>query len=559
VYCDHCQTTVVEGAKFCLFCGGKLTDAPAAEAMDPSQAPTVALTVGPCESCGAPSLPGSTLCLPCTRAFESILGTQPAAPAAAAVTTAVPPAAVAEAPEAATVLQPQAPALPSAPGGSTSPDAATVLNAAVGHQPLGEEPLGDDEEYEDEPDDLMAEEAATVLITAPPAPPAPEPPAPAFSSTDSVDWSTPATTSNEHEGIVALPPWARKGPDAEPAAEAAPEAPEGEPVPWWERNGQPSPTAAAKPDVARYVPPPAAAPPASASLEQTLARQAMRPKSPGAVAAVAASIPAVPRASGGNRRRSLLIGAALAGVAAIGTPVMWKLAFASRPTVVSALPMEPADAPAPVAPRAERVHGTPAAAPAPAAPRVYQDLQPPAPEPAAPAPPVAAAAPVSTHAAPKPGATKKPAVTAAAAPVVAPVAAPEPAPLLVATPPPVVAAAATAAPPPRSVQAEAVPLGQIFEVSQVEARPSVTSRFDPVLPARITSPTPVVVIVRVLVSPSGRAVESSPVKNPSNDPGVGAAAAAIVRQWSFAPATKKGQPVSCWVNVGVVFKAASGN
>ena len=99
VYCDHCQTTVVEGAKFCPFCGGKLTErrAEAAEAMDPSQAPTVALTVGPCESCGAPSLPGSTLCLPCTRAFESILGTQPAAPVAAAVTTAVPPAAAAEA------------------------------------------------------------------------------------------------------------------------------------------------------------------------------------------------------------------------------------------------------------------------------------------------------------------------------------------------------------------------------------------------------------------------------------------------------------------------------
>jgi outer membrane biosynthesis protein TonB len=62
----------------------------------------------------------------------------------------------------------------------------------------------------------------------------------------------------------------------------------------------------------------------------------------------------------------------------------------------------------------------------------------------------------------------------------------------------------------------------------------------------------------VLVSPSGRAVESSSVKNPTNDAGR-AAAAATVRQWSFAPARKKGQAVSCWVNVGVVFKAASGN
>jgi TonB family protein len=85
----------------------------------------------------------------------------------------------------------------------------------------------------------------------------------------------------------------------------------------------------------------------------------------------------------------------------------------------------------------------------------------------------------------------------------------------------------------------------------------VVNRFDPVLPARISTTVTVVVIVRVLVSPSGRAVEASPVKNPTNDAGVGAAAAATVRQWSFAPARKKGQPVSCWLNVGVVFKAAS--
>ena len=463
--------------------------------------------------------------------------------------------------DAATLLQPQAPALPSAPGGSASPEAATVLSHAVGRQDdaLADEPLADDEEYEDESDDLMAEEAATVLIDAPPPPPpAPEPEAPAFSATSSVDWSTPASVSTDHEGIVALPPWARKGPDAEPAADAGPEAPEGEPVPWWERNGQPSPTADAKPESARYVPPPAAAPPPFASLESTLARQAMRPKSPAAVAAVGA-IPAVPRASGGKRSRSLLIGAALAGVAAIGTPVMWKLAFASRPTVVSALPIEPAATPEPVAPRPERVHGTPAAAPAPVAPRVYQDLQPLAPEPAAPSPPVAAAVRVTHARDAESERTKKPAVTAAKAPVAAPVAAPEPTPLLVATPPPVVAATTTAAAPPASVQAEAVPLGQIFEVSQVETRPSVTNRFDPVMPARLNGTIPLVVIVRVLVSPSGRPVESSAVKNPSNDAGLAAAAAATVRQWSFAPAKKKGQPVSCWVNVGVVFKTASGN
>jgi hypothetical protein len=123
VYCDHCQTTVVDGAKFCGSCGGKLTDGPAADAMDPSQAPTVALIIGPCESCGAPSLPGSTLCLPCTRAFESILGTPPSAPA-------VTPSALAV--EAATLLQPQAPVLPSAPGGWTPrPPGTTTIRSAT--------------------------------------------------------------------------------------------------------------------------------------------------------------------------------------------------------------------------------------------------------------------------------------------------------------------------------------------------------------------------------------------------------------------------------------------
>jgi TonB family protein len=546
VYCDHCQTTVVDNATFCPSCSGALAGTPGGDAGDPSQAPTVVLTVGPCESCGAPSLPGSTLCLPCTRAFESILNAQPTAPMPSPV-VAVPMAPAATAPL--TPTQPQAPALPSAPGVVTSPDAATVVVAAVGLPPANtdpDEPLADDEEYEDEADDLMAEESATVLSTEPPAV------VPAPTATDTMDWSTPSTSSGEHKAIVALPPWARKGPDADAdaaATETTPaDAPGGEPVPWWERSGQPSPTAA-KPDVARYVPPPSATPPSFASLESTLARQAMRPKS----APVPMVAPAVARPSG-QRNRTMIVAAALAGVAAIGTPVMWKLAFASRPTTVSALQAEPVAEPDPVKPRPERIHGTPAAASP--APRVYEDLQPP-PERVAPA--AAATAPTVTAAAPKPAPKKPAAVAVAPQPVAAPIAAPEPAPLLVATPAPIVAATAVAAPPPPPVQAEAVPLGQIFEVSQVETRPSVTSRFDPVLPARLGGPSPVVVIVRVLVSPSGRAVESSPVKNPTNDPGVGAAAAATVRQWGFTAAKRKGQPVSCWFNVGVVFKSATGN
>src|SRR5829696_6788595 len=190
VYCDHCQTTVVEGAKFCPSCGGKVTAGPAADALDPSQAPTVVLTIGPCESCGAPSLPGSTLCLPCTRAFESILNSQPTQPMPAPVVIASAPleATVAPGPivaDAVTLLQPQAPVLPSAPGGSAAPEAATILVSATDAK--HDEPLGDDEEYEDEEVEahaLMAEESATPLATrsAHPAD------TPAVMATDSMDW-----------------------------------------------------------------------------------------------------------------------------------------------------------------------------------------------------------------------------------------------------------------------------------------------------------------------------------------------------------------------------------
>jgi protein TonB len=130
----------------------------------------------------------------------------------------------------------------------------------------------------------------------------------------------------------------------------------------------------------------------------------------------------------------------------------------------------------------------------------------------------------------------------------------------VTTPAPVVAAPAAAAPPPATtIRAEAIPLGQVYEVSQVDERPQVTSRFDPVLPARLAGTPQVVVIVRVLVSPSGRAVDANTVRNPIKDDGLSAAATATVKQWSFNPARKKGQPVSCWFNVGVPFKSATGN
>jgi hypothetical protein len=111
----------------------------------------------------------------------------------------------------------------------------------------------------------------------------------------------------------------------------------------------------------------------------------MRPKAP----PVVRWAPAItrPASSHGNRNRTLVIGAALAGVAAIGTPVMWKLAFASSPPSSARSPSNrwPRRNPprrgssaCTVSRRRRRRRRRVA--------RVYQDLQPPAPSRSRPSP-----------------------------------------------------------------------------------------------------------------------------------------------------------------------------
>ncbi|MCX6551557.1 MAG: energy transducer TonB, partial [Acidobacteria bacterium] len=63
-----------------------------------------------------------------------------------------------------------------------------------------------------------------------------------------------------------------------------------------------------------------------------------------------------------------------------------------------------------------------------------------------------------------------------------------------------------------------------------------------------------VVVLKVLVAPSGRAEDVQVLRGSQKDPAFDAAAMIAVRQWAFTPARKGGQPVASWYNVGVPFQ-----
>jgi TonB family protein len=193
--------------------------------------------------------------------------------------------------------------------------------------------------------------------------------------------------------------------------------------------------------------------------------------------------------------------------------------------------------------------------------------------PAAPVVPAASAAlasdtrhPVSA-APPKPKPASRPVAAPAVRPVrvsaavpVKPVAAPSAPPREVATvaaaaPEPAAPAAAparaAAAPAPREA-APAAPIGPFFETKDVSELPRVATRVPPRLASALRSPQASdVVIVRALVSQSGHPSRISLLRRSKSGPEVDELVIAAVKQWTFSPATKKGEAVSCWFNFGV--------
>ncbi len=60
-----------------------------------------------------------------------------------------------------------------------------------------------------------------------------------------------------------------------------------------------------------------------------------------------------------------------------------------------------------------------------------------------------------------------------------------------------------------------------------------------------------VVVVRLLVSQSGHPSSLSLLRKSKAGQSLDDAVVAAVKQWTFSPARKKGEAVSCWLNVGV--------
>ncbi len=249
--------------------------------------------------------------------------------------------------------------------------------------------------------------------------------------------------------------------------------------------------------------------------------------------------------------------AVLVAVAAIGFPLS-KLWFGGqgtaaiirqdqpKPPVQQAAASPAEDAVAPAAVATSSAAETSASAPVQAAPKVPAAKVPPV------APKVSPAAASRTASAKVPPKSAKPNGSMRLAnpvPAPAPVAAapvPE-----VAPPPPV------AAPEPKP-EAPAAPIGQFFETRDVNEAPRIATKVEPQVPDDLRDrPLNEIVIVRVLVTQTGHAHIVNLLRRSKAGPSLDNAIVAAVKQWTFVPARKRGEAVSCWYHVGVPVNRAN--
>jgi protein TonB len=298
----------------------------------------------------------------------------------------------------------------------------------------------------------------------------------------------------------------------------------------------PAPAAEAAPEAA--APPHAEAAPARPQAPKVAKSAAARAASPAPVAQPAS-----------NSRRVAALALVAVALAAIGFPLskLW-LGQQEMPAIVQDH-SEPAAAPAPA----------PAPAPTPEAPVLPVST---APEPAlvaraeATVPPTARVHPAgpaaSKPAAPK-GVSKTPVKTvrqpvASARPVAA---APVSSPVAAAPAPEVAPPAPVAAPEPRP-EAPAAPIGRFFELRDVNEVPRVLSRVEPQVPSDLRDrQLNEVVIVRVLVTQAGHPSMVNLLRRSKAGASLDEAIVAAVKQWTFVPAKRRGEAVSCWYHIGV--------
>ena len=103
------------------------------------------------------------------------------------------------------------------------------------------------------------------------------------------------------------------------------------------------------------------------------------------------------------------------------------------------------------------------------------------------------------------------------------------------------------------VRKSAAPVGRVFEPGDVDQSPKIATRVAPRLPpdVRAGAARKDIVVVRVLVSQTGRPFRINLLRGSKGGRSLDDAVVAAVNQWTFSPARKQGEPVSCWYNVGV--------
>jgi hypothetical protein len=98
----------------------------------------------------------------------------------------------------------------------------------------------------------------------------------------------------------------------------------------------------------------------------------------------------------------------------------------------------------------------------------------------------------------------------------------------------------------------APPSGPFFETKDVNEAPRVATRVEPRLPDELrTRPVNEIVIARVLVSQGGYPSRVSLLRRSKTGVLLDEAVVAALNQWTFSPARKRGEAVSCWFNIGV--------
>lgn len=178
------------------------------------------------------------------------------------------------------------------------------------------------------------------------------------------------------------------------------------------------------------------------------------------------------------------------------------------------------------------------------------------PVPPAPSPPQAATSAQPAAAAPRarvqPKAIRPPTPSADVAPASPSSAPPAAPPSVVEAPVPQPAAAAPPPPEPLALARE-----PFFTTTDVTESPRVATRVEPRLPDEFRNrPINDVVVVRLLVSQTGHPSRVSLLRRSKAGLPLDNAVVAAVNQWTFSPARKKGEAVSCWYNLGVPIQSA---